>query len=51
MKLWELDEMIRALCPIDGIDSDGVISFRADATDAQRADAEALMAVHLADLE
>ncbi|MFM9889792.1 MAG: hypothetical protein ACKVOE_03975 [Rickettsiales bacterium] len=43
MKLWELDEAIRAVCPIDGINSDGVIFFHDEATDAQRSAAHALM--------
>jgi len=48
MKLHELDELIRTVCPIDGINTDGVIWFRAEATEAQKADAIELMAQHLA---
>jgi hypothetical protein len=49
MKLYELDELIKTLCPIDGINSDGVICFQESATPEQRAAAEAL--THLPQLE
>lgn len=51
MKLYELDELIKTLCPIDGINSDGVICFQESATPEQRAAAEALMQAHLPQLE
>ncbi|MFZ4124583.1 MAG: hypothetical protein ACOYJ2_00735 [Rickettsiales bacterium] len=51
MKLYELDELIRAVCPIDGLNSEGVIWFRPEATQEQKDAAEALIAEHLAALE
>ena len=51
MKLYELDQLIQAICPIDGINSDGVIWFKPEATDEQKADAQALMDQHLAEVE
>lgn len=50
MKLAELDALIRAVCPIDGIASDGRIDFKQEATDEQKAEAQALMAAHLAEI-
>lgn len=50
MKLGELDALIRSVCPIDGINSDGEIWFRPDATDDQKALALALMNQHLPEL-
>ena len=51
MKLYELSEMIAAVCPIDGINSNGVISYKPSATDAERTLAQSLMAAHLPTLE
>jgi hypothetical protein len=34
------------VCPIDGINSDGVIWFKTEATDEQKAEAQALMDEH-----
>lgn len=51
MKLHELDELIKAVCPISGINSDGVIWFLPEATPAQKAAAQALMDEHLPQLE
>lgn len=51
MKLSELSQSIAAVCPIDGINSDGVIWFKPDATDEQKAAAQALMDTHLAEVE
>jgi hypothetical protein len=51
MKLYELDELIKTVCPIDGINSNGVIFFREIANAEERAAAEALMAAHLPQLE
>lgn len=42
MKLNELDALIKAVCPIDGIDSSGVITFAASATAPQIAAAQAV---------
>lgn len=50
MQLWELNEMIQAVCPIDGINSDGVIFFAVEATSAERAAAEALIEAHLSEV-
>lgn len=43
MKLYELDDLIKASAPIDGINSDGVIWFKAEATSVERDAAQALM--------
>ena len=43
MNIIELDQAIKAVCPIDGIDSAGGIAFGKTATDAQKAQAKALM--------
>lgn len=51
MRLFELDELIKAVCPISGINSDGVIWFLPEATPAQKAAAQALMDEHLPQLE
>ncbi len=51
MKLWELDELVRAMCPIHGLNSQGVISFKNEATSEQREAATALVAARLAELE
>lgn len=51
MKLYELDQLIAAVCPIDGINSDGVIWFKPEATDNQKLQAQALMDTHLAEVE
>lgn len=42
MKLYKLDAAIRVVCPIDGISSNGVISFAATATSKQKAQAQAI---------
>lgn len=51
MKLHELDALIKAVCPIDGISSNGEIAFRPEATPEQRAAAQALMDEHLPALD
>ena len=51
MKLYELDELIRAVCPIEGINSNGVIWFKPEATPAQKVAAQALMQERLPQLE
>lgn len=43
MTLAQLNDQIAAVCPIDGINSDGVIWFKPEATDDQRKSAQALM--------
>ena len=42
MKLYKLDTAIRAACPIDGVNSAGVISFAATATEKQKVAAQAI---------
>ena len=51
MKLHELDELIKAVCPIDGINTKGAIWFLPEATPEQRAAAQALMDEHLGSIE
>ena len=51
MKLYEIDEAIKAVCPIEGVNSSGVIWFKPEATPEQREAAEALMAQMLPDLD
>lgn len=43
MTLAEIDNQIRSICPIDGIDSDGDIYFSESATDDQKLTALSLM--------
>jgi hypothetical protein len=50
MKLYELDQLIKVVCPIDGINSSGAIWFKPEATDEQKAAAQALMDAHLAEV-
>lgn len=50
MKLYKLDKLIQSVCPIDGINSDGAIFYRSEATSQQRAEAAALMAQYLPSL-
>lgn len=42
-QLLRLDAELRKLCPIDGVNSDGVIAFAANATLEQRLAAQALV--------
>jgi len=51
MKLYELDELIKAVCPIEGINSNGAIWFLPEATPGQRAAAQALMDEYLESIE
>jgi len=51
MKLYELDQLIKAVCPIDGINSEGAIWFLPEATPEQRAAAQAIMDEHLGSIE
>lgn len=50
MLISELDQRIAAVCPIDGIDSSGGISFKPAATASQREAAQALMDTHLGEM-
>lgn len=51
MKLHELDTLIKTVCPIDGLNSNGEIAFTEEATDEQRQVAQALVTEHLPQLE
>lgn len=42
MELWELDQAIKAVCPIDGVRGDKTIFFRPEATAEERAAAQAI---------
>lgn len=42
MELWELDQALKAICPIDGVRRDKTIFYRPEATPAQMAAAQAL---------
>lgn len=43
MNLAEIDRRIKAVAPIDGVNSDGVIWFKPEATEAQRQAALAII--------
>ncbi len=51
MTIDALDQLIKTVCPIDGINSNGVLWFKPDATDEQKAAAQALMDANLPSLE
>lgn len=51
MKIGELDEMIKVVCPIDGIDSNGIIWFKEEATEGQRIAAQEIMSEQIENLE
>lgn len=51
MRIEALDAAIKAVCPIDGIDSAGGISFKASATDEERSAARAIMDAELPTLD
>ena len=51
MKLHELDQLIKAAAPIEGINTEGVIWFLPEATPDQRAVAQELMDEHLGSIE
>jgi hypothetical protein len=51
MKLYELDQLIKAVCPIEGVNTEGVIWFLPEATLEQRAAAQELMDEHLGSIE
>jgi hypothetical protein len=44
MELWELDQAIRAVCPVEGVRSNKTIVFKPEATQEQRDAALALAA-------
>lgn len=43
MNIDDLNDMIKAVCPIDGINSNGVIWFKSEATDDQKLQAQIIM--------
>lgn len=47
MLIEDLDQLIKTVCPIDGIDTKGIIWFAVGATAEQKAAAQALMDEHL----
>ena len=47
MKLYALYELVAAVCPIDGINSNGLIWFKPEATEAQKAQAQQIMDQYL----
>lgn len=51
MKLFELDEKIAEVCPIHGLNSRGVISFKDDATAKQQRDAQDIVDIYGPDVE
>jgi hypothetical protein len=51
MKLFELHDKIALVCPIIGINSDGIICFKDEATDDQKTQAKAMMDLHYSELE
>lgn len=51
MQLWQIDNEIRLLAPIEGVNSEGAIWFKPEATEEQRTAAETKMAELLPMLE
>ena len=47
MNILDLLDLISAVCPVDGINSDGVIWFKPEATQQQQDAATALMAQYI----
>lgn len=47
MTLAELDTLVRAVCPIDGINSSGVVFHQPSATASQKTAAQAVMTANL----
>lgn len=50
MTIEELDALVKAVCPIHGLNSNGVIWFKPEATTDQRLAAQAVVATHLSEL-
>lgn len=50
MYLHELDELIKAVAPIDGINSNGVIHFKGHATSSEKKAAQKIMDENLSKL-
>jgi hypothetical protein len=51
MLLGDLDKLIRAVCPIYGITSEGTIVFKPEATGLEKSDAQNIMDAHIGDLD
>ena len=51
MRIDQLNDAIAAVCPIEGMNSNGDIWFRPEATDEQRESAQALMSENLPSLD
>ena len=47
MKIDELNDLVKAVCPIDGLNSDGVIWFKSVATQPQKDAARAIVSANL----
>lgn len=47
MRIEDIDQLIQAVCPIDGCNSNGEIWFKPEATAQQKAAARAIMAANL----
>lgn len=47
MNIQELNDAVAAVCPIDGVNSDGAIFFQASATAPQKAAAQLVMTTNL----
>lgn len=50
MNIENLDTLIKAVCPIYGVSSDGKIDFKPEATAQQKIDAQAIMATNISKL-
>lgn len=51
MKLWELNTMISAVCPITGINSDKAIWFKPESTPEQQEAAQDIMDENISKVE
>jgi hypothetical protein len=47
MTIGQLDALIKAICPIHGINSDGVIWFKEASTEAQREEAVIILNLNI----
>lgn len=50
MRLHEINDAIKAICPVISINSDGKIEFDSSATDAQKIQAQSIMDTELPNL-
>ena len=51
MTLSELDQLIKTVCPIYGINNKGDIHFKEEATEQQRTDARTIVEANIANVE